>query len=181
MQPMQATALNACPKCDGTGQFITYSGRVGGDCFACNGTGEKRQARPQPQVADAAGVDRLKDAFDHAKTWAEVRGRGIKGLRLTIGNVVISPAGETSANPGALYVKSAGVYLGKIKDGRFYCSRDCTPDDETRVLAFVKDPKAAAESYGIETGTCCVCNATLTREESISGGIGPICRAKMGW
>ena len=179
---MQVLDTTTCPKCSGTGKFVTYSGRIGGDCFACNGTGQARPPRREIPTADAAGVDRLKDAFDHAKTWAEVRGRGIKGLRLTIGNVVISPAGETSANPGALYVKSTDrTYLGKIKDGRFYCSRDCTPDDETRVLAFVKDPKAAAESYGIETGTCCVCNATLTREESISGGIGPICRAKMGW
>ena len=174
-------ALNACPKCEGTGKFISYSGRISGDCFACGGTGQKRQPRPQPQAVDTAGVDRLKEAFDHAKAWAQVRGRGTKGLRLTISGTVISPAGESSANPGALYVKSGRTYLGKIKDGRFYASRECGPDDEARVLAFVKDPKAAAESYGIDTGICCVCNATLTNEESISLGIGPICREKFGW
>ena len=178
---MQVLDANVCPKCEGTGRFITFTGRIGGDCFACNGTGVKRAPRREAQATDTAGVDRLKDAFDHAKTWAEVRGRGTKGLRLTIGNVVISPAKEDSANPGALYVKSGGTYLGKIKDGRFFCSRDCTPDDEARVLAFVKDPRAAAEAYGIDTGICCVCNATLTNEESISLGIGPICREKFGW
>jgi hypothetical protein len=30
-----------CPKCNGRGKFISYSGRVVGDCFACKGKGTK--------------------------------------------------------------------------------------------------------------------------------------------
>ena len=30
-----------CPKCNGRGKFVSYSGRVVGDCFACKGKGKK--------------------------------------------------------------------------------------------------------------------------------------------
>jgi hypothetical protein len=30
-----------CPKCNGTGTFVSYSGRVLGECFTCNGKGHK--------------------------------------------------------------------------------------------------------------------------------------------
>lgn len=139
---------------------------------------EKAAAAP---TIDTAGVDRLKLAFDTAIANARAKGRGLKMPRITIGGVVISPAKETSANAGALYVKQAGQYLGKIKGGRFFSVRDCTEDQEKRVLAFVADPKAAAIAYGKETGVCCICNATLTNKASIEAGIGPICATKFGW
>lgn len=132
-------------------------------------------------VADTAGIDRLKLAFDTAIANAAAKGRGFKMPRITIGGVVISPAKETSQNAGALYVKEAGQYLGKIRGGRFFAVRECTPEQEKKVLAFVADPKAAAIAYGIETGVCCICNATLTNKVSIEAGIGPICGAKFGW
>jgi hypothetical protein len=131
--------------------------------------------------ADTAGVDRLTAAFDKAKAYASERGRGIRGLRLTIGGMVISPAGVNSKNPGALYVKNGETYLGKIQTGKFFGSRECTEAAEKRLLAFVADPKAAAKAYGQETGICCVCNAQLTNEDSIEAGIGPICAEKFGW
>lgn len=132
-------------------------------------------------VADQAGVDRLKAAFDHAAEYARSRGRGIKRQRITIGNMTISPAKASSANPGALYVTNGNDYLGKVQSGRFLGVRACTEAQEKQVLAFIADPKAAAIAYGIETGVCCVCNAQLTNEASIKAGIGPICATKMGW
>lgn len=141
---------------------------------------QRREAAP---VADAAGVDRLKQAFDHAIAYTAAKGKGrkLKSPRITLGCTVISPAKATSANAGALYVKEGETYLGKIMGGRFMASRECSPEAQTRVLAFIADPKAAAEAYGIETGTCCICNATLTNKVSIERGIGPICAEKMGW
>lgn len=132
-------------------------------------------------VADTAGIDRLKLAFDTAIERARAKGRGLRMPKITVGGIVITPAKATSTNPGALYVKTAGTYLGKVKDGRFLASRDCQPDQEKRILAFIADPKAAAEAYGKETGVCCVCNAPLTNKVSIERGIGPICAEKMGW
>lgn len=132
-------------------------------------------------AADTAGVDRLKAAFDTAIAKAQAKGRGLKMPRITIGGIVISPAKATSENAGALYVKEAGQYLGKIKGGRFFSVRECSPEQEKRVLAFVADPMAAAEAYGKETGKCCICNAELTNKVSIERGIGPICATKFGW
>lgn len=139
---------------------------------------ERVQAAPQ---ADSAGVERLKISFDKAIAVARSKGRGLKMPKITIGSVVISPAKETSTNPGALYIKDAGEYIGKITSGRFFGTRECRPDQEKRILAFVADPKAAAEAYGIETGVCCICNAELTNKVSIARGIGPICAENFGW
>lgn len=35
------TFSETCPKCRGTGKFITYTGRIAGDCFTCKGRGSK--------------------------------------------------------------------------------------------------------------------------------------------
>ena len=37
----------------------------------------------------------------------------------------------------------------------------------------------AIKKIGLLTGTCCVCGRTLTNENSINEGIGPICSEKM--
>jgi Family of unknown function (DUF6011) len=144
----------------------------------------ERHARDQsaPEVV-SAGVDRLKLAFDTAIAYTKAKGRGrnLKWPKITLGDVVISPAKEGSQNPGALYVKMAGKYLGKIVNGRFFAVGECSTDQQAKVVAFIADPKAAAEAYGIETGTCCICNATLTNRVSIERGIGPICGEKFGW
>jgi hypothetical protein len=45
----------------------------------------------------------------------------------------------------------------------------------------MKLTETLAAEYGIRTGTCCICGRKLTRTESITRGIGPICYGKMGW
>jgi hypothetical protein len=144
-------------------------------------TAERAKTVANMPAVDAAGVDRLKAAFDTAIQNARAKGRGLKMPRITIGGVVISPAKETSKNAGALYVKQAGQYLGKISGGRFFAAQECTADQQKKVVAFIDDPKAAAIAYGKETGVCCICNATLTNKVSIEAGIGPICGEKFGW
>jgi len=42
-------------------------------------------------------------------------------------------------------------------------------------------PAAASRAYGVEIGHCGVCGRTLTDNESIAAGIGPVCAAKLGW
>ena len=38
-----------------------------------------------------------------------------------------------------------------------------------------------AKAFGDVYVTCCICGRDLTNPESIEYGIGPVCRAKMGW
>lgn len=38
-----------------------------------------------------------------------------------------------------------------------------------------------ASMFGKKTGHCCICSKLLTNPESVSAGIGPICKDKMGW
>lgn len=38
-----------------------------------------------------------------------------------------------------------------------------------------------AAEFGKLYGVCCLCGRTLTNEESIAAGIGPICAGKQGW
>jgi hypothetical protein len=142
------------------------------------------RAKVQASAPDVstAGVDRLKAAFDHAVAYTQSKGKGrnLRNPKITIGGITISPAKAESANAGALYVKERGEYLGKIQGGKFL-ARNCPAPTADKILAFIADPKAAAEAYGIETGICCICAATLTNKESIERGIGPICGEKFGW
>lgn len=131
-------------------------------------------------VVDTAGVDRLKAAFDHAAGVAAEKGRKFSP-RLTIGSMTISPAKATSANPGALYVKSDGTYLGKVMHGKFLRSRECDDGNEATVLRFIADPADAARVYGQESKMCCICNRKLTLEESMVRGMGEICASNFGW
>lgn len=141
----------------------------------------KQERVANAPVADTAGVDRLKQAFDRAIEYSRAKGRTLRQPRITIGGVTISPAKAASQNAGALYVKNGQTYLGKISGGRFMATRECDAATQEKVLAFVSDPQAAAEAYGRETGTCCICNRTLTAEESMNRFMGPICAEKFGW
>jgi hypothetical protein len=140
---------------------------------------QRTAAAAAAPTVDTAGIDRLKEAFDHAVKYSAEKGLKLSP-RITIGGVTISPAKATSANAGALYVKAGGEYLGKIKDGRFLTVAACTPELQTKVLAFIADPADAAKVYGQTTGTCCICNATLISKWKLRG-IGPICAEKFGW
>jgi hypothetical protein len=140
---------------------------------------ERKQKVAGAPIADMAGVDRLKAAFDAAVAYSAAKGLK-KSPKITIGGMVISPAKAASKNPGALYVKENGTYLGKVAEGRFFASRECAPARQAKVMEFIANPKQASEVYGQETGTCCICNATLTSEWKLRG-IGPICAEKFGW
>lgn len=109
----------------------------------------------------------------------------LKYPKITLGDIVVSPAGKSSANAGALYVKRGrgydSPYLGKVMGGKFLKSRDCTTEEAERIAALVNDPMRTAEAYGLQTGNCCMCNRELTDPVSVARGIGPICAENYGW
>ena len=132
-----------------------------------------RDAERAARVSSAPAVvaDKLFAAFDKAKA------AGLKYPKLRLSALEISPAGATSKNAGALYVKNGETYLGKIADGRFHASRDCGAEQAQAVADAMSDPLAAAVAYGKQTGRCCCCGRELTDPVSVERGIGPICEA----
>jgi hypothetical protein len=130
----------------------------------------------EPTAVDST---RLRERFDHAFKVGR-----LKFPKLHFGQFVISRAPDTGRNPGALYVKSkdnGGTYLGMVKNTGFTASRDCDPETAKTVLALIADPFSTIDGYGRRTGNCACCGRTLTAQESVDSGIGPICRAKWGF
>ena len=194
-----------CPKCNGRGNFIGYTGRVVGKCFSCAGTGlaatagidvvpgtctkcagsgEWRPGRPcfgcngtgKEVTAEAINVSAI------AKAFAAARGNGIKSPKLRLAEFTFSRAPDTGKNAGSIYVKDKrGEYLGKVSDGQFRVSVACDGPTKARVIEVASNPHESAKAYGLKTGSCSCCGRELTNSESISLGIGPVCRDKFGW
>jgi hypothetical protein len=87
-----------------------------------------------------------------------------------------SLAGDASRNPGFIYVKSAGTYLGKVSPaGEISLSRDAGEADREAVSKFSLNPAAVAGLHGHLTGACCFCSKKLTDERSVEVGYGATC------
>lgn len=140
----------------------------------------RQEAIANAPTADAAGVERLKAAFDHAAARAAEKGRKFLP-RLTIGGITISPAKANSANAGGLYVKRDGEYMGKVVQNKFIAQQVCDDETKATILRFIADPQREARAYGLQYKYCCICNRTLTVEESMDRGMGPVCAANFGW
>ena len=52
---------------------------------------------------------------------------------------------------------------------------------EREIVAVAADPLNAAIAYGKKYGKCSVCARTLTDEDSINRGIGPVCAERFGF
>lgn len=132
-----------------------------------------REAAKAATLANAptADIAKIESAFRSAQE------SGLKWPFLLLDAYKFTLAGPNSRNPGAVYVKSteSGLYLGKVAGGKFLKSRDCSGDDESRIVAACADPATAAKVYGKRTGRCSCCARELTNPESIAAGIGPIC------
>lgn len=76
---------------------------------------------------------------------------------------------------GNLYAK-----VMNIASGTFEYVPGAIKRLQSRSEAHKLDKKTAAD-YGILYGKCMICQRTLTDEQSIKQGIGPICLSKMGW
>jgi len=76
-QRAATTYTEKCPSCRGTGRFVSYSGRVVGDCFKCKGAGSqtfKTSAEHRAKARDAADARKAKaaaSAAEQAAAWLE--------------------------------------------------------------------------------------------------------------
>lgn len=139
---------------------------------------ERTQREERAEVVDLSKVEA---AFARAKS------TGLQWPRLRLGKYNLKPAGERSANPGAIYVtarpseEADGSYLGKVIGGKFSPSRECTPDMQKDLMVMMADPAKAAVTFGRLTGHCAICGRLLEKGESVERGIGPICAERFGW
>lgn len=133
----------------------------------------QRAAGPAPS-ADVSAA-RIAAAF-HAATE-----NGLRRPRITINGFQLSLAPATGRNPGAIYVKDQGLYVGKVVGGVFYPGHDFSRERLAALQAVFADPAAAARNHGLQTGECSCCGRLLTDPESVRKGIGPICEGRFGW
>lgn len=129
---------------------------------------EREAAKP---VVDISAIETL---FNTA------RESGLKRLAFRTVHIDISAAKETSNNPGALYVKHDGEYVGKIAGGKFHATRAAKDDTLPLIIEVAADPLGMARFYGKQTGKCSCCGRELTDPVSVANGIGPICESKWG-
>lgn len=102
---------------------------------------------------------------------------------------VVKLAGETSRNKGAVYLcgEDYGDYYGKIMPHNpEHISWATFPNKELKaqivkaLTNFIQNPAETANVYGKVTSNCCFCGLTLTAEESVTAGYGPICAENYG-
>lgn len=129
-----------------------------------------RQRAAAEANAPAIDTTRLEAVFQRAL------GNGLKKPALQVGEFRFNLAPSTGANPGAIYVKQDGAYLGKMLRGQFIAR--ATGEVVTRVLTIAGDPEGEAIKHGKLTGRCAVCARPLSDPESVERGIGPICAQK---
>lgn len=116
--------------------------------------------------------------------FAKAMESGVKKPALYVGCLRLAFAPNTGRNAGCIYVKDEGEYAGKIGiDGKFYGIRDSRRPQtviEQELIALVADPLGRMAEHGRATGICSCCGRKLTNEESVTLGIGPICRSQWG-
>ena len=126
--------------------------------------------------APVVSLEPVEDAFKRAS------GAGVNRPKLRLGEFVFSPAPATGKNPGAIYIKHGnGEYLGKVLGGKLFTVAAVSTALEQDIVAVAADPLNAAIAYGKKYGKCSVCGRTLTDEDSVGRGIGPVCAANYGW
>jgi hypothetical protein len=123
----------------------------------------------------SAGVGAVQVAF------ATATENGLKRPKLRLGDFVLKMAPATGRNAGAIYVTASDAYLGKIADGQFTGSRDCSDEQRAQIVTLCADPIKSAVAYGQQTGICACCGRELTDPDSIERGIGPICASNFGF
>lgn len=153
-------------------------------CIRCvEGTKARQQERTQ---AAAGAVERAAaaptvDIQPIIDSFTRAHNQGIKHPKMNVDGMQFERAPDHGKNPGAVYIKNDGEYLGKIMGGRFMASRDCNDERQVEILKVCADPLAAAVAFGKKYGKCSICKRDLSDPVSIERGIGPICAERMGW
>jgi len=142
----------------------------------------EQRATPQASTASTVPTFTRVDLSPIVRMFDAARAHGLRRASIRLGNgLKVSAASPTSANPGAIYVKRDGDYLGKItSEGREFFSPSMTSAEKELVREFAQHPLERATVYGHATGQCCFCGRELTDARSVAMGYGPICADHYG-
>jgi hypothetical protein len=144
-----------------------------------------REARGMRPVATVDARE-IEAAFAKARESAArpgMQGIWVKPLTLRARDLDLTfqPGSIGSRWEGEIFVKAGEKKLGSIKGGEFRQRFECSDADKLAVIEACSDPSKAAKAFGKAWGVCSVCHRTLTNDESIALGIGPICAEKFGF
>jgi hypothetical protein len=149
---------------------------------------DRARMRRDQEMVRSSSIDATKidAAFMHAREKAARPGmqgiwtRPLK-LRARDQDLTFQPGSVGSQWEGMVFVKAGDKKLGAIAGGQFKPRYECSDAEKAAVIEACSDPAQAAVAFGKAWGICTVCGRTLTDDDSIARGIGPICADKYGW
>jgi hypothetical protein len=147
---------------------------------------DTERAAQRDSAKVAVDISKIETAFTTAREKADRKGAlGIwmRPLVLRSGDIDVTfrPGSVGSEWEGMIFVKAGDRKLGHIKAGKFAPRFECSETEKAAVLDCAADPHGAAKAWGKAWSRCTICGQTLTNDESIERGIGPICAEKYGW
>lgn len=148
---------------------------------------QERRAENKAKRSSAIDATRVEAAFASAREHSARAGmqgifwtRPVK-LRAREIDLTFQQGSEGSQWSGMIFVKAGEKKLGAIKAGVFTRRFECSDAEAAAVTEACSDPHQAAVAFGKAWGVCTVCGRTLTDDQSIARGIGPICAENFGW
>lgn len=130
--------------------------------------GRAERAKEKDAKSGSVDVSVVKDLFER------IQAKGTKKPQFVFEGLTISPAPAAGRNAGALYVKSKGIYCGKIVGDTLHATREA-PANIKELIEGIPSTLEEAIKYGRETGKCACCGRPLTDPKSVARGIGPVC------
>lgn len=144
--------------------------------------GETVTPAPQPEKVDVggAGIDGIRALFDKA---AQKLQRPAITVTCDGIELELSRAPDHGSNPGFIYARADGAYIGKIdRAGAFNPDRRTPPPAEavTALRTFGSDPAGIGAKSGHLTGRCAFCRIKLSDKRSTDVGYGKKCSENWG-
>jgi len=175
-------------------RFGDLTEKQGAAVDRCAARDAERASQRAANGQQGASAPALVLAVQNIRDALQARGKA----KIMLVGFQFSLAPATGSNPGALYVKHNGTYIGKIAQGSdvFQPGRDFDRATFPALQAACQDPAGAVRAHAEETARrlaeaqaaglplslpCGCCGLTLTDPVSVARGIGPICAGRWGF
>lgn len=122
--------VSICPKCRGTGSFISYSGRNLGPCFSCKGKG-KNSYKSSPEARANATAKRVEKKARDLADWSSEHKDILEWFERVIDRRPNNPFRF------AVSLREGFAKYGSLTDGQVAAARKCIAQDAERSAARV--------------------------------------------